>query len=263
VSGCGAGECIPVGTNIIDSFAVSLLNIGGEAEWYVNGTGPDPFEIRTAYSSDGTVGIFQEPDKVDFTIDIDSLVSVVNVGGESQWYVVGSSGPFKIRTAYSSDGSVSIVQEVEKVDITVPVVSGAEVFQVDGTAVKSTGQPTYQLVEILATDPLTQIKDEEQWKINLCILICHPTGLFNINTWVRWSIETAAGVFTPIDEWQVNWPITIQQGEPSAPAHRTVDVVVAFDDPRMLCEVRMSALTGAATQVELARWGGVQIAPAP
>lgn len=255
--------CSPVGNTGSDSVVHTIENVGGAAEWYVIGTGPNPFQIRTAESSDASITITQGVSTVDFVADFGGNVSVINVGGFSEWFRIGTVNPFEFRTFQSSDGSATITQNANDIDITVPTPAGAEVFQVDGTLTKSTGLATYQQVEILATDPNTQIKNGDNWKINLCIFICHPTALFSINTWVRWSIETAAGVFTPIDEWQVNWPIAVGVGEPSAPAHRTVDVVIAFDDPRMLCEVKMSAVSGAPTQVEEPRWGGVQIEAAP
>lgn len=144
-----------------------------------------------------------------------------------------------------------------------PPAAGAEVFQVDGTATKSTTSTVYQLVETLATDPRNQIKDGDEWKINMCIEVCHPVNVFTVNTFIRWQIETAAGVFTTFDEWQINAPITIGGGEPSIPFHRTKRLVVSFDDPRMRVQVRMSAAQASATFVERPRWGGVQIAPAP
>lgn len=48
----------------------SLENVGGFRETYRNGTGPNPFELRTYQSSDATVGIVQNVDNVDFTVAV-------------------------------------------------------------------------------------------------------------------------------------------------------------------------------------------------
>jgi hypothetical protein len=251
----------PVGCNSVGvnppEVEHTIENVGGGSEIYVNGTGPNPFELRTCTSTTGSVGITQGATTLDFRCD------AANIGGFVEVYVDASDLPKKFRTFQSSDASVGIVQNVEDIDLTVPPSSGAEVFQVDSTATKSTTSTTYQTVTTLATDPLSQIKNGETWKINICILVCHPVNVFTVNTWIRWRIETAAGVFTTFDEWQINAPITIQQGEPSMPFHRTKKLTVAFDDPRMLVEVKMSAVQASATFVEEPRWGGVQIAPAP
>lgn len=244
---------------------VSLANIGGFAEVFVDPSGPDPFKLRTFKSSDGTVGIVQGVDSLDFTVDGEDIVSLKNVGGGAKvWVETSGPDPFELRSVTSPDGSVDVAQTATEIQIQVPAALGAEVFQVDDdTSTVSTTSTTYQLLAILATDPDTQIKDGEEWKINLCLLVCHPVNVFTVNTWVRWSIETAAGVFTQIDEWQINAPIIIQVGEPSMPFHRTRNVTIAFDDPRMKVEIKMSAAQASATFAEDPRWGGVQIAPAP
>ena len=242
---------------------VSLANVGGGAEVWIDPS-ENPFKLRTNVSSDGSVAITQFVETLDFVVDFGGNVSIINVGGFAEWFKVGTENPFELKTAQSSDGSVTITVNADDIDLTVPVASGAEVFQVDDdTSTVSTTSTTYQQLAILATDPLTQIKDGEEWKLNLCVFVCHPVNVFTVNTWVRWSIETAAGVFTPVDEWQINGPIIIQVGEPSMPFHRTRNVTIAFDDPRMKVEIRMSAVQASATFAEDPRWGGVQIAPAP
>lgn len=241
---------------------VSNLNVGGFAEWFRVGT-VNPFEFRTAQSSDGSVAITSNTNDLDFVVDFAGNVTISNVGGFAEWFRVGTVNPFELRTAQSSDGSVSITVNTNDIDFTVVSGAGAEVFQVDSTATRSTTSTSYVTLATLATDPLTQIKDGEEWKINMCLFVCHPVNVFTVNTFVRWSVETAAGVFTQFDEWQINAPITIGGGEPSIPFHRTKNLTVSFDDPRMLVEVRMSAVQASATFVEDPRWGGVQIAAAP
>lgn len=313
MSGCGGIGCDSIGTGVDtpDTFAVSMVNIGGQAEWYAIGTGPNPFELRTAFSSDGSVGINQLAQTIDFTVDAADLVSMTNVGGGAQSYVVGSGpdpfeirsilspdnsvgvtqtateieltttlgniggeaevwdstsiNPFNLRSIYSSDSSVNVTQEATRINLQVDQGAGAEVFQVDDdVSTLSTSSTTYQTLTTLATDPRNQVKNGEEWKINICLEICHPLNVFTINTLVRWAIETAPAVFTQIDEWQVNTGIQINVGEPSIPYHRTRNVDIVFDDPRMLVQARMTVNNPATpTFVERPRWGGVQIAPAP
>lgn len=43
-----------------------------------------------------------------------------NVGGEVEVYVAGSSGPFEFRTLESSDGSVTITENAQTIDLQVP-----------------------------------------------------------------------------------------------------------------------------------------------
>ena len=118
--------CEPVGTGGGENTPVSMINIGGFAEWYVNATGPNPFEIRTAQSSDGSVGIVQNADNNDFTVDFGANVSLQNIGGFAELYVNATGpNPFDLRTFQSSDGSVGIVQNADNLDFTVgaPAVS--------------------------------------------------------------------------------------------------------------------------------------------
>lgn len=60
--------CCPVGTPGADGGPHTIINVGGESEWYVVGTGPNPFELRTAFSSDGSVLITQGALTVDFQV---------------------------------------------------------------------------------------------------------------------------------------------------------------------------------------------------
>jgi hypothetical protein len=140
--------------------------------------------------------------------------------------------------------------------------SDTPVFQVDDdVSTGSTTSTSYVTLTTLAGD--AKVKNGEQWKINMCILICHPANVFTVNTFVEWQIETSPNVFAQFDEWQVNWPITVQVGEPSAPAHRTRKLTASMDTPRMRVRFRMSAAQASATFVEHPRWGGVRIEPAP
>lgn len=244
---------------------VSLANVGGFVEVFVDPSGPNPFNLRTLQSSDSTVDVSQNANDIDFAVDAADLVSLANVGaGAEVWVDPSGPDPFNLRSVRSPNATVTVVQTATEIQLEVPTpAAGTPVFQVDSTASKSTTLTTYQLVTTLATDPDSQIADGETWKINLCILVCHPVNVFTVNTFVKWSIETAAGVFTQLDEWQINAPITISGGEPSMPFHRTINTVIAFDDPRMRVEVKMSAVQASATLVEDPRWGGVRISEAP
>lgn len=290
----------------------TIINIGGEVEWYSIGTGPNPFELRTAKSDDGSVVITQFASTVDFSVDFDGNVSIINiggffevfrvstfnpfelrtfqssdssisfvqnvdnldlkvdfdgnvsirnVGGEAEFYKVATSNPFDLRTAYSSDLSVEIIQEVDKVNFKVEGGTPFKAFQVDTTATGGTGNNSYTTIATIAGD--AKVLDGEEWKFNVCVMICHPVGLSTVNTFVQWQIETSAGVFSEIDEWQINWPISISGGDPSTPTHRTKNVTVSMDAPRMRCRQKMSSFVATGTLMEHPRWGGVIIEPAP
>ena len=46
----------------------TMINVGGFAETYRNGTGPQPFELRTYQSSDGSVQIVQNVNDLAMTV---------------------------------------------------------------------------------------------------------------------------------------------------------------------------------------------------
>jgi hypothetical protein len=235
--------------NTVTAFSASMVNVGGEAEWYVNGTA-QPFEIRTCESTDGSVVVTQLAQTINLTTALE------NVGGFAGIFVGTQASPRSLKSLQSSDASVTITENANDIDLTVPP-SGAEVFQVDSLVSGSTNQATYQVLTILAGDP--QVQNGEVWKINMCIFICHPVNVFTVNTFVEWQIETSAGVWAQFDEWQVAWPITIVPGEPSCPAHRTKKLTAQMDAPRMRVRFKLSAVIAPSTLVEEPRWGGVRI----
>lgn len=215
------------------------------------------------FLKDLSEGDFIELSSDDNTVTI-TASGLANVGGGAQVFVDGTSFPHNLRSFTSPDSSVNILQTATEIELTVPPPpsSGTDVFQVDGSNTASNGTASYVVLETLAGD--AKVLTDEEWKINLCVFICHPGGLFNINTFVDWQIEGPANIWTTIDEWQVNWPITISPGQTSCPAHRTIKQTPIMDAPRMRCRFRLSvASAGTPTQVEIPRWGGVQIAEAP
>lgn len=139
--------------------------------------------------------------------------------------------------------------------------AGALAYQIDMVGSASTTSTAYVTFTTLAGS--SKVLSGEEWKINMCLFICHPINVFTVNTFVEWQIETSTNVFQQFDEWQVNWPITIQVGETSDPAHRTKNLLAGMDQPRMRVRFKMSAAQASATFVEDARWGGVRIEPAP
>jgi hypothetical protein len=237
--------------------SLSLANVGGFAQVYVGGTGPNPFEFRTLQSSDGSITIAQNATNVDLTVDFGASLSLANVGGFAQFYVGGSGpNPFNLRTLQSSDGSVTITQNATNVDLTVAAVDPIKVFQVDSTASQSTTSTTYQNWHTTAA--IAEILNGEEWKINWCVGVCHPANVFTVNTQIRIQVETAAAVFTDFDIWQIAWPITIVSGT-SAPAHRTKKLTASMNTPRFRFGVRMNAVQASATLAETPRVGGVLI----
>lgn len=308
MSGCGTCACAPVGTGSTTTGEThTIINIGGGAESYVVGTGPNPFELRTftsplgsvdivqtatqlqlevtgenvglfiqiyvansvgpfqwrsLQSSDNTVSIVQNATDIDFKVDINSLMSLANIGtGAKVWLETSGPDPFELRSIISPLGTVAVVQTATEIQLEVDAPAGSKVFQEDSNAIKSTTSTTYQLVANLPGD--AKVLDGATWRLQYGILVCHPANVFTVNTFIEWRIETAAAVFTLFDEWQINAPITIQVGEPSMPFSMPKKLVASMDSPRMQCNVKMSAVQASATQVEMPRWGGDLITEAP
>lgn len=193
------------------------------------------------------------------------LHTIINVGGEAEWYIVGTGpNPFELRTVFSSDGSVLVVENALTIDLTVDhPETGTKVFQVDGSNTVLTDSNSFVLLETLAGD--AKVLDGEEWKINMCVLVCAPHALGSTltNAETQWSIETAAGVFTQFDIYSTRDQIAIQQGEFSSPRHRTKKLVASMNAPRMKVEVRRTTVGTTDFFWEIPRWGGAQIEPAP
>lgn len=242
----------------------TIINIGGEVEWYVIGTGPDPFEFRTALSSDGSLAITQGASTNDFIVDFAGNVSNINVGGFAEWFRVGTVNPFEWRTAQSSDGSVTITENTNDIDFVVSFPTPPpEAWQVDTTTTLLTNSAVFVTFITMAGD--AKVLDGEEWKINMCVLLCNPyavAGLM-VNGETKWDIETSAGVFTEFDRYSVDEHILITGLEKSAPRHRTKKLTASMDAPRMRVQVRRSTVGSSQFFWEDARWGGVRIAAAP
>lgn len=251
--------CCPIGGEG-GNVTHTIVNVGTGAQWYVAATGPDPFEFRTAVSSDGSLTITQNATEINLQVP---PPTIDNVGGFAEiWISPSGPDPFKLRTLQSSDGSITITQNTEDIDFVAAAVSVPhDVFQEDSTATKSTNSATYVLVTNLPGD--AKVLNGETWRIDMGIFVCHPVNVFTVNTWIQWKIETSAGVFTQFDEWQINAPILVLVGEPSMPFSINKKLVASMDAPRMQVNVRMTVLTASSTFVEMPRWGGDQIAEAP
>lgn len=253
--------CNPVGKT--GQVTHTIENVGAGADWFVVGTGPNPFQFRSAISSDGTVDITENATEVDFIVDFSANVANLNVGGFAEWFRTGTLNPFEFRTLQSSDGSVSVTENALDIDITVPVGAATPVFQVDSTATLLTNSDSFLTLVTLAGD--AKVVDGAIWKINMCVLVCvpHALGSTSTNAETRWLIETASGVFTEFDRYSSRDQITIFGSEKSSPMHRTKELTVQFDAPRMRVEVRRTTSGSANFFWEDARWGGVRITAAP
>ena len=242
----------------------AIINIGGEVEWYVIGTGPAPFELRTALSSDASITITQGASTNDFVVDFAGNVSIINVGGFAEWFRIGTSNPFELRTAQSSDGSVTITQNTNDNDFIVNFPTPPpEAWQVDTTTTILTNSAVFVTFITMAGD--AKVLDGEEWKINMCVLLCNPyavAGLM-VNGETLWLVETSAGVFTEFDRYSVDEHILITGLDKSAPRHRTKKLTASMDAPRMRVDVRRSTVGSSQFFWEDARWGGVRIAAAP
>lgn len=249
-------SCCPVGSGPGD-VVHTIINIGGFSEVYVVGTGPNPFELRTFQSSDASVSITENVDNIDLSV---TPGSIINVGGFTEVFVVGTSNPFELRTFQSSDGSVTIIENADDIDLSVEI---TQCFQVDSVATLMTNANTFTTLATLAGN--ADVLDGEEWKINMCVLVCVPFGLGSTatNSEVRWSIETAAAVFTEFDRYSSRDQIAISGNQQSQPMHRTKNLLAAMDAPRMLVECRRTTSGSTNFLWEIPRWGGTQIEVAP
>lgn len=98
-----------------DVVNVTMENVGGGAEFYVNTSGPNPFQIRTLTSTGSTISITQNAQ----TIDIDSNVSLSNEGtGADVYDAAGSTATSKLfRRIKSSNATITITQNATDIDI--------------------------------------------------------------------------------------------------------------------------------------------------
>jgi len=237
-------------------------NVGLFIQIYVDGS-TGPFQWRSVQSSDSTVDITQNLTDIDFKVDIDSLMSLANIGtGAKVWLETSGPDPFELRSVRSPLGTIAVVQTADEIQIEVDDPGGGNTsFEEDSNAVKSTSSTSYQLLAQLPGD--AKVLDNANWRLQFGLLVCHPANVFTVNTFVGWFVETALGVFTLFDEWQINAPITIQVGEPSIPFSMPKDFTASIDAPRMEVYVKMSANQASMTQVEMPRWGGDLIADPP
>lgn len=136
-------------------------------------------------------------------------------------------------------------------------------FQIDSSATLETDSNSFVTLVTLAGD--AKVLNGEEWKINMCVLVCSPEVNLHqpANAETQWEIETSTGVFAEFDRYSTNWGIEIFGDELSSPAHRTKNLVTSMDVPRMRVRVRRTDPGAADYLWELPRWGGVLIDPAP
>lgn len=191
----------------------------------------------------------------------DVVHSIQNVGGFAEIYRDGTgSNPFEQRTVQSSNSTLTIAQNPLNLDFVVPASpTAAEVFQTDSTSTRLSSTTTLSTwVTLTGTGKMLA---GEEWKINMCLLVCNPPS-DSANSEMVWQIETSAGVFTEFDRYSNHAGLTISGDQRSMPIARTKKLTASMDAPRMRLQVHR---TGAGSSVlwELPRWGGSQIAEAP
>lgn len=231
---------------------VSIENVGGGVETYVETTGPNPFEFRTLVSTDDTIELTQNAE----TIDIKLNVELLNVGGFAEVYDDDESTATQkfFRTLQSSDGSVTITQNDDDIDLTVDA-TALETYYSSKTDIISTNNTTY--VTVSTMDAVTGGAVGESWIFVCSCLVCHPSGLTTVNSRIRWQIETSAGVFTNLEtDMNINEPQTIAVGQRSSPRTRTYLVTLSMATPRLRLQYSMSAAVATGGQVEYAQVSG-------
>lgn len=255
--------CCPVGDADSEDCNCTVVNVGTGMDTYVVGT-TLPFEMRRTDVIGDLFGA-----QVGLTKVISHTVALADRGaGDTTAIATPAKG------LSMGDVILFLKQPVAGPGITITNVTDdtyqinspaaqTPVFQVDSTATLLTDSNTFVPLTTLAGD--AKVQDGEEWKINMCVLVCVPHGLGSTltNAETRWLIETSAGVFTEFDKYSSRDQISIVGDEKSQPMHRTKKLTASMDAPRMLVEVRRTTVGSADFFWEDPRWGGARIEPAP
>lgn len=90
----GFGCCKPHINGMASGDVVhSIVNVGGFAEIYINGTGPNPFELRTIGSSDVSISVVQSTNDLDFKVTATGLPSEVFQTDSTSTLMTSSTSP--------------------------------------------------------------------------------------------------------------------------------------------------------------------------
>lgn len=175
---------------------VSMENVGGGAELYIDFSGPDPFLIRTLVGSDNII-ITQ----LTQTIKFDLSLSMANEGGFAEVLDdTASTVTSKLfRTIQSSNASVSVTQNTDNIDLTVPVLSFAneggfaEVF--DDTASTATSKLFRTLQSSDLSVSITQNADNIDLRVPAFeTYYSSKTDIVSNNTTTYVTVSTMASV---------------------------------------------------------------------
>jgi hypothetical protein len=228
---------------------VSMENVGGGAELYIDFSGPDPFLIRTLVGSDNII-----ISQLTQTIKFDLSLSMANEGGFAEVFDdTASTATSKLfRTLQSSDLSVSITQNADNIDLRVPAF---ESYYSSKNDVVSNNTTTY--VTVSTMDSVAAGAPGEVWVFVCSCLVCHPSGLSTVNTRFRWQIETSTGVYANLEtDINTNEPQTIAVGQRSSPRTRVYQSTLSMISPKLRLQVSMSAGVATGGQIEYAQVAG-------
>lgn len=191
------------------------------------------------------------------------LHTMVNVGGFAEVYRNGTGPqPFELRSWQSSDASVSISQAALSLDMTViPGGAGADVFQTDSTATRTSNSTTPTVMATLTGT--AKMLEGEEWKVNMDVAIAIPTASFSGNAEQIWEIETSAGVFAEFDRYSLSESLVLAGNEKAWPQHRTKNLVASMDAPRIRLAVHRTVAGAGSVFWEDPSWGGFQIEETP
>jgi len=160
--------CEPQGNNpTTPGGSVSLVNVGGGIEIYKVATGPNPFELRTLTSTDGSVSLTQNVDTIDLSSNLSNL-SVANEGTGSDVYdsTTSTSTLKNFRRIRAGDSTIVVTQNALDISVTCAIgVSNeggsAEVYD----TVNSTA--TNKILRTLYSSDATVTVTQEATRINL------------------------------------------------------------------------------------------------
>lgn len=231
--------------------ASTCANVGTGADVYVAASS-GPFNFRRINAADARITVTQNA--TDITVGCP--ITVANEGAGTGLYdTVNSTLAAKlIKSLTSTGGTVTITNTATTVNLEVPL-SVFETYFSEKTDIVSTNGTAY--VTVSTMDAVTGGAIGEIWTFVCTCLVCHPSGLYTVNTRIEWQIETSAGVFTNLEtNLNVNEPETIAGGERSSPRARTYQATLAMATPRLRLRMSMSAAVASGGVLEYAKVSG-------
>lgn len=263
----------------------TATNVGGGAEVYVTGSS-SPFEFRTL-TTDGSVTIVESADEIELSVA--AMTPLTNVGAGEGVYT-GTPNELKSITGSGAAVVSSNATEIN-IDVPAPTplsnVGGGEGVYTGtpnqlksltaGSNITLTPNATEILIDATGggfpatyfeavnlsfttngtayvavwTTAATPMLIGETWLVHCRWLHANLAGLSTVNVRNRWLVETAAAVFTVLENnLNQNEQMSLAALNVASPRERFYRIIPAFNNPRFRIEMSMSAAvaTGGVTQ---------------